>query len=758
LNPIQQRSPTRGPDGKPGGAKSARPWQVSLLALLSGMTVGAASQVRAADENTNAATAVTPALEEVVVTARKRTESLQKTPVAISVVTEKQLQIQHADTITDIAAQLPNIQIFRQAAVGDVASTYLRGFGAATNDPSVDLPVATYINGIYIPQAYGTLVDTFDLASIEIDRGPQDTLLGKNSPVGAVVITTKKPTGQFGAEIQADYGSFDYYGILGRVEIPILPDVLAANISFLDENGGNFTHNLFTHKNDMGGVNKQVVRASIDYTPNDRFKWWVTGSGSFDHDPQTADRDGSTAMAYPPFAPTVPLSCAIFGHCTPGPYGTTNSEDTKHNESDFEFFSSQMSYRFDPVTVNFDTGAMFFSGRASNDIDGEPQDIIEVDNGKNLWSSESGELRVSSNKNGGWDLGGKLDWLIGVYAFNEVFRQDSNLTAFGSPVDTGQRGDDTSEAIFGHFVYHLTDALNFTFGVRETWDQKSHSYYDVGTPVFTDHPASWTNTSLEAGVQYQISPDKMVYFRFAQGYRGGGFIGVPAVVGQPDTFNPETNNTYEVGAKTQWLDDHLRLNIDMFRGDYSNLQEDVYIRDAAVATDLISITKNVASATVQGVEVEGQALPFKNLTIGVSMGWLDAAYNSYFADVVGNGQPMQLAGLQRFGFAPQFTGDINASYTVDLHRLGKFVLRGDYNVRTHQYLDSVTSPQTFQPGYGLLNASLEWDDPSGRYSLTFYGKNVLNQHYETDTAPISLVTVLVDGAPAIWGMTLRARF
>lgn len=724
------------------------------MALLAALPVAA----RAADADTAAASADAPRLEDIVVTARKRPESLEKTPVAISVLTDKALAAQHVDTITDVAALLPNIQIFRQAGVSDVASTYLRGFGAATNDPSVDLPVATYINGIYIPQSYGTLVDTFDLASVEVDRGPQGTLLGKNSPVGAVVLTTRKPTGKLGLDAQADVGSYGYWGLRARVDVPLVPGVLAANLSFVEEDGGNYTYNFYTHSRDMGGVNKQVVRGGLYYTPNDQFQWWLSASASFNHDPQIANRDGSTAVAYPPFAPWVPLSCAIFGFCTPGPWGTTNSEHTNHNASNSQFVSSQMSYKFTPVTITFNSGALLYAATANSDIDGEPVDIIEAINGRNVYSTESGDLRIASNHNGGWDFGGTVDWIIGVYGFNEHFRQNSNLEAFGTPVDTIQSGDDTSEALYGHLVYRFTPDFNVSFGIRHTWDQKTHAYQPAGGTWFTDPKASWQNTSVEAGVQYQISETKMIYFRFAQGYRGGGFVGVPGVAGSPDVFQPETNNTYEVGAKTQFFDQRLRVNLDLFHGDYKNLQENVWLQDKAVATNLISLTENVASARVQGIELEAQAVPVKGLTLGVNLGWLDTHYNNYYADVVGNGVQLQLAGLQSFAFSPHFTSDLNASYRVELSRAGAVTARIDWNARSSQYLDPVSSPQAFQPGYGLLNASVQWDDPSGRWSIAVYGKNILGRQYEVDTAPISLVTVLVDGQPTIWGATLKVHF
>lgn len=717
----------------------------------------------ARSQSANAQPPVVGGLEEVTVTARKRKEDLQSTPIAVSAVTEEQIRKQHVDTVADIAARLPNLQIFKQAAVGDVASTYLRGFGAATNDPSVDPPVAMYVNGIYIPQVNGSLVDAFDVAQIEVDRGPQGTLLGKNATVGAIVITTKKPTGDFDAHIQLDYGSYNYWGVRGRVDIPLIKDVLAMNLSFMDEGGGNYTYNFTTHKRDMGGVGKQVVRAGIDYTPNDRFEWWVTASGTFNRDPQNATRDGSTAVAYPPFAAYVPLSCAIYGHCTPEPFWTTRAQQTTHNHSETGFVSSNMHYRFDPVTVTFTNGFMGFWSTRNNDIDAEPQIIIEESNAKTRWTAASEELRIASNHGGGWDMGGRLNWQVGAYFFNEAFGQDGTLLALdaicpgGCPVVTAQKGHDASQAIYGHLDYSITPDLIFSFGARHTWDQKTHSYSNAGGPYVIEAPGSWGNTSFEAGLQYKFSDDKMAYFRFAQGYRGGGFIGTPSSPASAGTFAPETNNTYEIGAKTEWFDQRLRLNVDLFRGEYANLQKNVWIQDPTSATNLISLTKNVATATVQGVEVQAAAVPVPALNLSVNLGYLDPKYDSYFADIIGNGVPMELSGSQKFGFSPHFTADFSASYTYDMGSFGALVLNGDYNYRTHQYLSDVTTPPAYQPAYGMANASLEWQDEEGRYSFTVYGKNIFNKKYLVDVAPIALVTALVDGAPATWGITFRAN-
>lgn len=727
-----------------------------------------------ASDNTSASktTAVTaneaqdlPVLETVVVTARKRNEDEQTTPIAISALTQEDLKNIQSDTIQDIAPRLPNLQIFKQASVGDVASIYLRGFGAATVDPSVDPPVAIYVDGIYIPQASGTLLDTFDLSEVEVDRGPQGTLLGKNSPVGAILVTTRKPTGTFGIDSQLDFGSYNYFGFRARMDVPVVQDVLAASISVMTETGGNYTYNYSTNKHDMGGVQKQLVRAALEYTPNQRFDWVVKASGVFNRDPQNADRDGSTLQSFPPIAPFIPDSCLIYDHCTPDPFWTTRAEQTTHNHSNSAFISSTMNYQFQPVTLTLVNGFMGFWSNRNNDIDGEPEIILEEKNAKTGWTAASEEFRISSNTGGGLDLGGRLDWLVGAYFFNETFRQDQNLVALdvfcpgGCPSISGQKGKDKSQAVFAHAIYKVLEDVSLSFGIRHTWDEKDHSYYlDPSVSFITDQPASWSNTSVEVGAQYQLDSDKMLYFRFAQGYRGGGFIGIPASQDTAGTFAPETNNTFEIGAKTDWFDHRLRVNLTAFRGTYSDLQKNVYIPNPLSVINFVSVTRNVASATVQGIEAQISALPVPQLNVGINLGFLDPKYDSYFADIVGGGVPMQLADSQRFGFSPHFSADLNATYTYDMGSSGSLTLNGDYNYRTHQYLADVTTLAAYQGAYGISNAYVEWQSDSGAYSLKFYGKNIFNTKYLVDIAPIALLTVLVDGAPATWGVTLSANF
>jgi iron complex outermembrane receptor protein len=697
-------------------------------------------------------------LDEIVITsARKRTESVQQTPVAVSVLSGQFLEEAKVTNLQNIASLAPNLQITHQVATPDVAAIYLRGFGVSTNDPAVDPAVAVYIDGIYQPTVSGTLLDLFDVQQVEVLRGPQGTLLGKNSPSGAVSVTTKRPSGEFGGEVQFDYGSYDRIEARGRVDVPIIKDILAAKVSLLEEEGGGYVKDVGIPVSDMGGVNLKAGRVGLLYTPDSNFEWYVSGSGVMNRDPQQGLRDISSATASLPWQP-VPYSCLLFSHCSSEQTPDQNRAGyTKRNQVDTIDVSSNATYHFDPVSITSVSGYKHYWGLSNSDIDGELEPILEQVGAKLVYDQESQEIRVGSNKGGGWDLDGKFDWVVGGFYSHEQYREDLPLRVFGSIAETGQIGVTESKALFAHTIYDLTDQWNLSFGARETWDDKAHSYYiGHGAPFVYDTPLGFHNLSFEAGTQYKITEDKMVYFRFAEGYRGGGFIGTPGSTAAAGSFQPETNNTYEIGFKTDWLDRKLRINGDLFLADYSDLQRSNTKR-LDVPPFLVLVTQNVASATVQGVELEFTAIPTEALTLTGNIGYLDAKYNKFFADVIGDGIPTDNS-FFHFGLAPQLTFDLRAQYAIDLNDKGTVTLMSDFNYRTSQQLQDIYAPATLQSAYGLLNASVRYDDPSGMYSVTLYGQNILDRQYKADANSNILVTLVADGMPATWGLSLSAKF
>jgi iron complex outermembrane receptor protein len=243
----------------------------------------------------------------------------------------------------------------------------------------------------------------------------------------------------------------------------------------------------------------------------------------------------------------------------------------------------------------------------------------------------------------------------------------------------------------------------------------------------------------------------MVYARFAEGYRGGGFDGQPLATNLAP-YRAETVRSYELGTKTQWLDDRVRINADVYRSNYSNLQRTVSIQGSTL------ITQNAASARIQGAEVESIFLATQHLKLNLSGGYLDAGYERFFADVLGTGIPMDLSHM-RFPFSPRWSGNAGAEYDIPIGEVGRVVWNLDYSYQTSQSLNIVDSPETTQGPYGLLGASLTFNGPRDRYHVSVYGKNILNKQYRVDFEPVSgLASTVIDGMPATWGISVGAKF
>ncbi|MET0987933.1 MAG: TonB-dependent receptor [Steroidobacteraceae bacterium] len=268
---------------------------------------------------------------------------------------------------------------------------------------------------------------------------------------------------------------------------------------------------------------------------------------------------------------------------------------------------------------------------------------------------------------------------------------------------------------------------------------------------------SFSNTSIELGTEYQIQPGKIVFARYAEGYAAGGFNGVPATPENVPPYRPQTVESYEIGAKTEWLDDRLRANINLFISKYDDLQK--FVSQTSTTSNVSQlVTKNAAKATVKGVEVEVAARPLPRLDLNLTLGYLDAKYDRFFEDPIGNGVPLDLTD-QRFPWTPDWTANFGAEVDVYRGNAGALDFGLNYDYKSKHSVNSLDNPLTRQDGYGLLNASLRFRTPTEKYYFAVYGKNILDEKYfaaaETNSG---LATVVLDGMPATWGVSLGARF
>ena len=708
-------------------------------------------------------------LDEVIVTsARRREESVQTTPVAVTALNDVLLEKARVESSSDLGKLAPSLQTAKQLATADMVAMYLRGFGVATDDPALEPPVAIYIDGGYQPHVTGTMIDLFDVEKVEVLRGPQGTIFGKNAPSGAVNITTKRPSGTWDAKMQVDYGRFDRVEARLRLDFPIFQDVLAGKVFVIKKHGGNYIHNLTLNK-DVGGDDIKAGRLGLLFTPTHMFDWYLSVSRSENTSPQHGIRDQTDAHTDPLFLPGGYLSCAIYLHCNPAlnpPY-TTRSALADKNDINITDLSSEMNVRFAPATLTAVTAYRNYNNLNSEDADGEPEQILEVSGQHIRYHMFSQEFRLGSAAGGGWNFGDRIDWVVGAYYFHEEFDYDRVLDvlvpAVLQPFRQRQHGKSDSRAAFGQVNYKLTEQWKLSFGGRRTWDNKEHQIriprslldVDLSAPV----SKKWSNTSIEAGVQYQLDSNKMFYFRYAEAYRGGGFVGIPPGGTTTEiSYNPEKAKSYEVGAKLDWFDRRVRTNLALYRSNYSDLQRSI-VQPTTAPPFYALLTANAAKGRVEGMELESVFVPIAPLTLKLNVAYINAKYLSFFGDATGSG-----AGTPRdntdfaWGYTPRWSGLLGADYVFDTS-FGSVTLNTNYQYRAKMYAQDLPSPDALVPSLGLVDASIRFQTLNERYALTLYGNNLTNKYYTNSLTTTNGITRLYnDELPRTWGVSVSAQF
>ncbi|MCZ4340303.1 TonB-dependent receptor [Sphingomonadaceae bacterium G21617-S1] len=301
-------------------------------------------------------------------------------------------------------------------------------------------------------------------------------------------------------------------------------------------------------------------------------------------------------------------------------------------------------------------------------------------------------------------------------------------------------------------------------GARQTWDRKTHNSKSATNLAGGPDPtvvqrASWDNLSLDGTVEYHFGSNNMVFARYAEGYRGGGFVGTPSSAAGAGQFDPETARSYELGSKNDFFDRRLRVNIAAFYNKFSDLQRTTTV-PSVLPPFFVTTPRNIASAVTQGVEVEMLARPVDSLTLRGNLGYLDAHYTSFFANltsVAANG-PSDNRNL-KFPNTSKWSAAVGATYEIKLADAGRLILVTDYAYRSRFNFTDLNYAFANQKGYGLLSASITWRDVADRLSLTVYGKNLTNKAYLDGADAVGGVTNFVtDAPPRTWGVSAGMKF
>jgi iron complex outermembrane recepter protein len=675
-----------------------------LGCLMGGIDIASAQAVQGVAQ---ADSASSDKLDEIVVTAQLRSENIQNVPIAVTVITSNQIQDLGIVTTQDVQLLTPNLTF---TGGYNYAQAYIRGIGTTQSDPGLEPAVATYVDGAYTPRAFGGIAPLFDMANVEVLKGAQGTLYGRNATGGAILYTTVDPTmGQFSAHTTAEYGDYNHKLGSATVDIPLVGDSLALRVGIQGSDDGAYLHNFGSGYSNWGSSSDLIARAKLKWQPAENFS--AVLSIEHQHNREFSDvfanRSGGAgcgACALPGGAATYQPGFYDVGQdASAGPEVIrANMEVLRVNYSTSLFdFTSVSSHRQDDGF-----GAYNVSGTSV------PFEDYPSDAGGTTWGEE---FRGISH------LGGMFDFMVGgSYNHDRGFM---NIAIHGALVlDTpGIHSAQTSvtRSYSGFAEGYLTpvDRLKITVGARYTvtnreWDVANAAITSIffgtaGLDSFAEH-ASFHDITPRFVVDYDLSPVHL-YASYNRGFKEGGF-NMPFFSPEPPV-DSEQVDSYEIGTKYVSDDRRLRMNGDIFYYKYSNIQ--VNSVDTASGADIL---ENAAGGNGRGAEVDASYNVYSWLNVFGNAAYLRAKYTSYANAAVDVVDP--LTGVITSGVAdlsgatrpdsPTFSGSLG----VDVHRPITDDLTGHFNINEryttrYDFFPGGGGPSDYssQAGFGLMNIS-----------------------------------------------------
>ena len=666
-------------------------------------------------------------LGEIIVTAQRRAESLQSTPVSVTALTAEALDARQVTNVLDVAGQVPNLNIEFVTGLGNSARVFLRGVGEDQAQFNADPAVGVYVDGVYYARTNGALFDFLDVARVEVLRGPQGTLYGRNTPGGAINVITRRPGPAFGLQADVSYGR--YNDIQGRatVNVPIA-EGFAASASLLARQRDGISYDT-TLGRDVGRRKIVSARGAIAYDAIPNLKLLLTGDRTWD--------EGDTAVPTSNFAgPPVDLFVTAG---SPDPFGRFRSSGLALNAS----------LDLGNVTLGSVTAYRDLSQRAILDNDGEAR-LYSGFESNAAQRQFSQELTASLATN-------RFKGILGFYLFHEDNDYDA-VTLIGSRTNAATRiaRPDTSfqatrsYAVFGQATYKLLPNLDVTVGGRYTWDSKRFTNAQPSVPAVFNAARKWQNFSPKIGLDYRLSGQLFAYASYSQGYKAGGFNRSNVRLVAETPYDQERVKSFELGVKTDLLDRKLRLNLALFSNDYQNLQLSSFDSNTGTTRRF-----NAAQATTRGVELEATLRAMRELELYGTFSYLDAYYNR-FVDLVG-GVVTDVSSRKLKG-APEYQASGGFSFDAALGT-GRFLANGQAAYRSRQFLNVANTFAVSQPGRTLIDASIGYRTAGDRWTFTLAGKNLLSIKYPSAGIFIAgTLSALYPADPRTWSVTARYKF
>ena len=659
-------------------------------------------------------------LADIVVTAQKRATSVQNTPLAVTAIGGADLRAREINSVENLAPSLPNVNFGKNVGFARIA---IRGVGLDTTVIGQEGRVAYHADGVYISRPTAAIATFFDVNRVEVVRGPQGTLYGRNATAGAVNVITNDPERNFGGYGKVTVGNYGLIQTDGALTGG-LTDTLSARFAFQTVNRGGYGRNLALNE-DIDNEKTYALRGKIKFAPSGMFDIVLSGDYSHEHDQAFVYHYlgvGSPGV--------VPLGQALGGTVpTDNPRDTT-SDVPQYNYRRFYGFGVVANLKLGFATLTSVTGYRNSDTNYRTDADGTSA-VTATFNIEERSKQFSQELRLAGDIS-------RLKYLIGAYYFSEDIFGTNNFTplrrpappfSFAQGVDF--RGDTTTRAaaLFGQLDYEILDGLTLTAGARYSHEKKGIDHkgmqdlvtpYDPTVPfVYTQFQvASETENSVTPrfGIEYKASRDILLYATYAKGFKSGGYNN--NAFGDP--LKPEKLTDYEGGIKGEFLDHKLRTNLAAFYYDYTNLQLQKVVGSAAIPL-------NAGRAIVKGVEAEIALRPVSALELSGNFSYLDTKIKDFAtSDAARPTLGVITIDGNRLPQAPRYTINLAAAYTLDT-AMGAFTLRGEAAYTDRVYFSFYNRPEVSQGAYGKYNAFLSYRNVRTGVSASLFIRNITNK-------------------------------
>ncbi|VAV93561.1 TonB-dependent receptor [hydrothermal vent metagenome] len=758
----------------------------SLLTL--GMISASAVAYGAEDENDDTFT-----IEEITVTAQKRAENLQQIPLAITAISGDLLREDDITNLQDIGNRTPGMT-FAAFSPGQ-PEIAIRGIGTKEDGASASDSVVVSVDDVYIAARTAQVFDIFDLERVEVLRGPQGTLYGKNSIGGSINFVTTKPGEDTEIRFRqtvGDYGRFDTAGLIsGKIA-----ENLFGKVSFSRRKFDGYYKNVLVGSDlfgkQLGGGTTFAYRGMLRWTPSEDLELIFSADGADDRmGDSNREPVGSTGPLHDCGCASDPIAVnnALGGGTSP--FDSLNDVEG-YTDRDVEGYSLKVNWdqawgTFTSISAyrksTFDwledseglppskTFVAFnapggpgpaFTAPATEGFAFDVSDAA-IETTKQLTQ----EFRATSSTDG------DLNWVVGAFYSREETDRTENyyFPSIGLIIDGANVGSDMSSiqsnrsdtfAVYADGSYAVSDDLTLRAGIRYSTEKKDmtaaavvHSGIGLLLKDFAEVSASdrWSNVSWRVVADYQVTEDSMIYASVSTGFKSGGFTGSASSAAQATKpFNLEKATNFEVGVKSQFWDNRARFNVAAFYTDYTDLQVTRFFQPGVDDFGQF-ITENAGKAEIKGVEAEFTVLVTEGLEWGGSYAYLDAEYTEY-AGSPGVGGAADFSG-NVMRQAPEHSVYMYGKYTLELEDGSSLVAKVNYRYQSLSYYDPNNNDITTIPAYDLWDARIAWNSPDGRWELAGWVKNISNEEYRTHVFSQrgSRIAFALFGAPRTYGLT-----